>query len=158
MLTSYVSVMHRLGLVAGLGLTCLAGCHSVHVDAPAGFAGLEPGDDIASRSVSPEGVVFAVRREKNDIRGDLAFWSGAIDAKLRREGYRAYDAKDVVAKGVKGKEIRYGIDRAGREHTYAVTVFVTETTVVTVEAGGDHELFAKQAAGIAKATATLDIE
>jgi len=143
--------------VLAAGLLTLSGCTTARVGPPHGFAVIEPGEGYRFRAVSPDGVVVAVRREANDPKGDLAFWSGALDAKLRRDGYRALEARDVEAKGMKGKQLRYAIDRGGREHSYWVSVFVTPTAVVTVEAGGDHELFARESEALLRAIATLDL-
>ena len=140
-----------------LGCVGITGCHPIRIAPPPGFAVLEPGEDYSYRAVSPQGVVLTVRREKNEPEGDLGFWSGAIDAKLRRDGYRAYEAHDVVSKGVKGKQVRYAIERDQREHTYWVTVFVTSSAVITVEAGGDHELFAREGEAVGRSIATLDV-
>ncbi len=149
---------HILAVVL-LGWSLMAGCGgAIHIVPPPGFAVLEGGADHGYRAVSSDGVVLAVRREKNEPRGDLGFWSGAIDAKLRRDGYRAFEAHDVTAKGVKGKQIRYAIELEGREHTYSVSVFVTETSVLTVEAGGDHELFARESQAIARAVESLTVD
>ena len=157
--TLHRSTSLRFLAVALAGLSLLSGCGtSMHIAPPPGFAVLDGGEDHAYRAVSPDGVVLAVRREKNEPHGDLGFWSGAIDAKLRRDGYRAFEGHEVVAKGVRGKQIRYAIERAGREHTYWVTVFVTEKHVLTAEAGGDHELFARESQALARALETLDVE
>ncbi len=135
----------------------LTGCSAVHITTPPGFAELDKADGYRYRASNAEGVVLAVRREKNDPSGDLAFWSGAVDAELRRAGYTALEAHEVAAGGIKGKQIRYAIRREGREHAYWVSVFVTKKSVVTVEAGGDKELFVHQEAAILNAISSLDI-
>jgi hypothetical protein len=140
--------------VAALGT--MTGC-GVHIATPPGFAELEKGDGYGYRASNAEGVVLAVRREKNDPSGDLTFWSGAVDAQLRRAGYTAVSGHDVSASGVKGKQIRYVIQREGREHAYWVSVFVTKKKVFTVEAGGDKDLFAHQESAIQSAIASLDL-
>ncbi len=139
--------------VAALG----GGCTSVHITTPPGFAELDSAAGYRYRASNAEGVVLAVRREKNDPQGDLSFWSGAIDAQLRRAGYSAVEAHDVEASGLKGKQIRYLIVREGRDHAYWINVFVTKKSVVTVEAGGDKDLFAHEEDAIKKAIATLDV-
>ncbi len=143
-------------LVAVAALAGLGGCTPV-IATPPGFAELDSGDGYRYRASNADGVVLAVRREKNDPKGDLAFWSGAIDAQLRRAGYTAVEAHDVEAAGVKGKQIRYLITRSGREHAYWVNVFVTPKKVITLEAGGDKELFAHEEEAIKKAIGSLDV-
>jgi hypothetical protein len=62
---------------------------------------------LAGSILSAEGVVIAVRRERNQPKANLAFWSAAVDYELRRKGYSAIASKDVKsAQGVPGKQIR----------------------------------------------------
>lgn len=124
------------------------GCHSgAHLSAPDGFAELEPGDAYSYRATSAAGVVIGVRSEKNDPRGNLEFWTSAVDLKLRKAGYSPMDekpAKVAAEGGLEGKRVRYTIDRSGRPHEYWVTVFVTDSRVIVVEAAGDHAYFDKE--------------
>lgn len=143
---------------AALALSTAAGCApALHIATPPGFAEIAEHDGYRYRASNAEGVVLAVRREKNDPAADLSFWSGAVDARLRRAGYNALEARAVEAHGLKGRQIRYAIVREGREHAYWVSVFVTRDAVVTVEAGGDKELFAHQEPAIEQAIASLDL-
>jgi hypothetical protein len=137
----------------------MAGCGAgFSITTPAGFAELEDQEQYGYRATNPQGVVIAVRREDNVPYGDLSFWSGAVDAHLRRNGYTAVKAIDVKTAGdVPGKQIRYQATRAGRDHAFWVTVFVTETVVVTVEVGGDVEFFEQLEKPLTKALASLTI-
>ena len=147
-----------LATVALLALP-LSGCsRGFSITTPAGFAELDGQKDYGYRATSPQGVVIAVRREKNEPYGDLSFWSGAVDAQLRRGGYKAIKAIDVAASGVKGKQIHYVVVRSGREHMFWVSVFVTEKAVVTVEVGGDLEYFEKAEKALSAAIASVQID
>lgn len=140
-------------LLAAAALGCGPG---FEITTPAGFAELEDQEDYGYRATSAEGVVVAVRREDNRPYGDLAFWSGAVDAELRRAGYVAEKALEVkTADGVSGRQIRYRREIAGRPHAFWATVFVTETVVVTIEAGGDQAHFEKLEKAVAEAIASL---
>ncbi|MBW2456753.1 MAG: hypothetical protein JRI68_19710 [Deltaproteobacteria bacterium] len=147
-----------LALLAATALPC-AGCGAgFSITTPAGFAELEEQEQYGYRATSPQGVVIAVRREENAPYGDLSFWSGAVDAHLRRDGYTAVKAIEVkTADGIAGKQIRYRAERNGRDHAFWVSVFVTETVVVTVEVGGDVEYFDELEKPLAKAIASLQI-
>jgi hypothetical protein len=143
-----------------VALACLAigaaGCgRGFTITTPAGFAELEDQETFDYRAANSQGVVLAVRREPNRPFGDLTFWSGAIDAHLRRGGYVVKEAVDVSAGGLKGRQLRCQIERAGREHAFWVTVFVTEDRVITVEAGGDVEYFDQAKEAINKAIGSL---
>src|SRR5271163_4463687 len=52
---------------------------------PSSFGKLEPGA-YGYRAATPSGVVVA-RTEKNDPRANVDFWSRAVDARLKRDGY-----------------------------------------------------------------------
>ncbi len=161
--TEQSSTMFRRRVLLGLTLALLAlgpasGCgRGFTITTPSGFAELEDQDHYGYRATDAQGVVLAVRREKNEPYGDLSFWSGAVDAQLRRKGYKALKAVDVSAGGVKGKQIRYNVSRAGRNHSFWMTVFVTDDVVVTVEVGGDVEYFEKAEEHLVKAISSLQI-
>lgn len=140
-------------------LTVLAGCGSgLNVATPDGFAELEDQEAYDYRATNAEGVVLAVRREDNKPFGDLSFWSGALDAHLRRSGYTAVEAKPVEAPdGLKGTQLRYNIERSGRTHAFWLTVFVTADEVITIEAGGDVAFFEGVEKSVTQAIATLHV-
>jgi len=147
-------------LILGLVITAqaLACTPNIRIDAPDGFAELEEQERYDYRATNAEGVVLGVRRKANDPQGDLAFWSGALDAHLRRSGYEAVVAKEVSSKdGIKGRQIRYHRNHQGRQHHYWVTVFVTPEQVVTVEAGGDEAFFGEQEKAIQRAIKGLEL-
>lgn len=155
--------MKRTNVFAKWALTLvaaglLAGCtHDFTIDTPDGFAPLDDQQTYDYRATDAEGVVLGVREKANDPRGDLAFWSGALDAHLRRQGYRAVDAKSVQSgDGIEGRQLRYTVSRSGRQHAYWVTVFVTDDKVVTVEAGGDEAFFEERGKAIGKAIASVE--
>jgi len=135
----------------------LGGCtHDVAIETPEGFAPLEDQQTYDYRATDAEGVVLGVRQKANDPQGDLDFWSGALDAHLRRQGYRAVEAKSVESRdGIPGRQLRYAVSRSGRKHAYWVTVFVTDDHVVTVEAGGDEAFFETRGKAIQKAIASI---
>jgi hypothetical protein len=149
--------------VAALGSSSFA-CTHLDIDTTDGFAQLD--DDPRARrrtgytyrATNAEGVVLAVRRERNAPRGDLRFWSGAVDAHLRRAGYQAASAIELESQdGVSGRQIRYTVDRGGRPHVFWATVFVTPEAVVTVEVGGDAEWFERQVEAVEVAIESVEL-
>lgn len=148
--------------IIGFCLVCapaLGGCTAgVQIDTPSGFAELDDQESYGYRATNAEGVVLAVRREANEPAGDLGFWTGAVDAHLRRQGYQAVDAVDVkTGSGISGKQIRYSILRSDREHAFWVTVFVTAEEVVTVEVGGDKAFFDQLEKSLSQAIQSLEL-
>ncbi|MCX4247336.1 hypothetical protein [Paraliomyxa miuraensis] len=140
-----------------LAALVLGGCSTARLQTPSGFA-THDDDTYDYRASDGEGVVLAVRTEKNDPKGDLDFWSSAVDVKLRRAGYEAKTLRDVTsANGRSGRQIRYEVESGGRILAFWVTVFVTGRRVVIVEAGGDTELFEPKAKSVEAAIASLDV-
>lgn len=132
-------------------------CASFHVTTPPGFAALESNDDHAYRATSADGVVLGVRSEPNRPEGNLEFWAGAVDDRLRSTGYTLDgDPRPVQsADGVPGIQRRYARDSNGRTLRYWTTVFVKGSRVYVVEAGGDREVFDRAAPAVERAIATL---
>lgn len=140
-----------------LAALVLGGCTTTRLQTPSGFA-THDDDTYEYRASDGEGVVLAVRTEKNDPRGDLEFWTSAVDVRLRRSGYEARSLTDVVsANGHPGRQLRYELDAGGRTLAFWVTVFVTGRRVVIVEAGGDTELFEPKAKAVEAAIGSLDV-
>lgn len=138
--------MKSLKILALAPLFLLAiGCNSgARVSAPDGFAELDEGETYSYRATNAAGVVIAVRTEDNNPRGNLDFWTNAVDLKLKKSGYSAKsdEATKVSSDlGLDGRRLRYSMQKDGRPHEYWVTVFVTEDKVIVVEAAGDEQFF-----------------
>lgn len=150
--------MKRLILAAFALATLTTGCATAHLDTPSGFAAHDDDPIYDFRASDGEGVVVAVRTEKNDPKGDLAYWTAALDVQLRKAGYEALEAQDVTsADGHGGKQIRYVIDVDGRELVFWLSVFVTKREVVLVEAGGDAEFFGPKVTDVEAAIGSLRV-
>jgi hypothetical protein len=144
-------------LVSVSMLSSLVGCASVaKLDTPSGFATLESDDAFAYRALSAKGVVVATRTEKNELKGNTEFWAESIDQKLLRAGYIKQSEKTVKASsGLEGRQLRYTVERNGREHRYWVTVFLKGKRVVVVEAAGDTQHFVPLEATLERTITTL---
>lgn len=134
-----------LSLVSALALLGLVGCgRSAKLVTPDGFAPLSDQESYAYRAANAEGVVIAVREEKNNPPGNLAFWTGVVDNHLRRRGYVRKNAEGgealTSAGGIPGKKLVYERDNGGRTYDFWAAVYVTDAKVYVVEAGGDREL------------------
>jgi len=150
-MTWMMTALVCLGLLA-------SGCATAKLETPTGFAHHDEGQRYDQRISDGEGVVIAVRSEKNRPRGDLSYWSAALDVQLRNTGYEPISHVDVrSADGREGKQLRYVIDSGGRELIYWLSVFVTDGRVVVVEAGGDATFFEPKAAQVEAAIASLTV-
>ena len=116
---------------------------SVSLQTPPGFAVLPEQKEYLYRAASADGVVLAIRVEDNKPAGNLDFWAEALDRQLQQGSYRPDGkAEDVKsASGLPGRRLKYTRENQGRKYRYWVTVFVTESRVFCVEAGGDEERF-----------------
>lgn len=140
-------------------MTLMTGCASTaKLDTPAGFATLDTDDAFAYRALSAKGVVVATRTEKNDLKANVEFWSESIDLKLSKAGYHKTTEQNVKARGLEGRQLRYTVERNGREHRYWVTVFLKGNRVVLVEAAGDAQHFGPLEPTLERTIATLNAD
>ena len=144
--------LRRLPLILALSLLAPA-CASFHLNTPNGFAQLEDDERYDYRATNADGVVIAVRVERNEPLANLEFWGRVVDERLRRQGYVPNGNPEPVqsANGVPGVLFHYGATVGGREHRYQVAVFVRARKVFVVEAGGDREVFDPAAAAVTRA-------
>jgi hypothetical protein len=119
----------------------------------------EERDDYEMRATTAHGVVLATREVENDPEGNLDFWVDAIRNRLRRAGgYALLEEKEVTAgSGQRGKQLRFGRDERGQTFHYWITVFVTDSHVLVIEAGGRKELFEEAAERVERAIAGVQI-
>ncbi|HLK39665.1 MAG TPA: serine/threonine protein kinase [Polyangiaceae bacterium] len=123
------------------------------VDTAPGMVELQDQDPpFAYRALAPEGVVVAVRVVDNDENGTLDFWTRATSLRMRQlNGYALVGEADVKSRdGTPGKELRFGHDEAGgKPFLYTVRLFVAQSRVFIVEAGGSKELVERYARDVA---------
>ena len=146
----------------GLGLilaALVAGC-SVSITTSRGFVELKHQAEYDYRATSADGLVIGVRELDNDPRGELQFWTRAIENQLRRQGgYALLETRDVKSKdNVPGKQLRFGHDEGKTPHLYQVTVFVTDSTIALLEVGGTKELVTAHAAEVDAAVGSYSVE
>ena len=133
-------------------LALLVGCTGVKLTTPPGFAELGKSGPFVYRATTANGVVMGVRVAKNQPRGNLDFWSTAVDRKLAGDGYVLEERKAVRSKsGMAGTMLKYTLDST----RYHVAVYATADKVYVVDAAGEAEAFDPLAATIE--TAELSI-
>ena len=137
-------------------LSLALGCGpSFHHPTPSSFVELEDQDDYDYRALSADGMVLAVRELEHEPKGDLTFWSKAIENHMRkRAGYAHLGSRDVkTSSGLGGKQLRFGHDRGQKPHLYIVTIFVTDDQIYLLEAGGTKEQMSKRESELATSLA-----
>lgn len=142
-----------------LAVSSLGACKTFDAATPPSFAELSESGKYDYRATSADGLVLAVRAEKNDPKGNLSFWSDVIERRLREDdGYTLVSKKPVKAKsGEDGTYFRFSRDVSGNPHTYDLAVFVTEKRVFLVEAGGTKDDMDKYATTVEGAVAGFRI-
>ena len=140
-----------------LALLSVVACGpSFEMGSPPGFVEIENDWDAYDyRATTADGLVLAVREIEHDPKGEPEFWLTAIKNRMReRAGYALLEEKPVQsADGVKGTQLRFGHDsETGKPHLYYLTVFVTDSAIHVIEAGGTKELMT---AGQAKVDAAV---
>jgi hypothetical protein len=134
-------------LLLALSLAALAGCGRSFVPfTPPSFVDL--GDHYPRgeyRAASADKVVLGVRAFDNDPKGNLTFWSRALERRLREMGgYALIDKRDVSAQGgLTGIVMRFGHDEGKTPFLYTVALFVSATKIYVVEAGGEKDEYVK---------------
>ncbi len=115
-----------------------AGCVTTSISkytAPKGFAAYK--GKGAFRAVSPEGVVFKIRTEKNEPIADLDFWREALKKRMIDAGYRFMAESEITAGNDKGYMIELAAPLGPRDYSYIIAVFQKEKKLVIVETAGD---------------------
>jgi hypothetical protein len=126
----------------------LAGCGpGFQASTPPGFVELEDQTQYDYRATNADGLVIAVRELDHDPKGQIDFWTKAIENHMRqRGGYALIGTSDVKsADGVAGKQLRFGHDEGNKPHLYYVTLFLTDAKLYLLEAGGTKELVERHA-------------
>jgi hypothetical protein len=108
-----------------------------------GFVELENQDPsgYAYRATTPEGVTIGVRVIEDEKRGDLAFWSRALTLQLHDvTGYAILDTSKVTSlDGTPGVLFKMGHDEDGKPYLYWLTLYMAQSRLFLVEAGGTQE-------------------
>jgi hypothetical protein len=129
----------RFALAMALG-ALLMGCGRPFVPAtPPGFVDLGDGyPEGEYRATTADGAVIGIRAYDNDPKGELPFWSKALENRMRETGgYALLDKKPVTNRGgLQGMEFRFGHDEGKAPHLYRIAIFVTDKKIFVFEAGG----------------------
>lgn len=117
-------------------LVTLAACRVFHAEAPTGFAAYEGSDRF--RAVSPDGVVYRVRQERNKPEADLPFWKEALKKRMLDAGYQVQREGDIKAKGGEpGALLELSAPLGTVDYSYLVAIYVKGGHIIIAEAAGD---------------------
>jgi hypothetical protein len=142
----------RATLLILAALALLAGCgHPFAAATPKDFVDLgEKYRDGEYRATTADGVVIGVRAYDNDPKGELSFWSRALERRMRdTAGYAMLDKRDVKSRdGMTGVEMRFGHDEGKEPYLYDIVLYVTDKKIFVIEAGGTKVEMTRQEAQI----------
>lgn len=121
---------------------------------PTGFAPYRERRSV--RATSPDGVVYALRVEKNKPEADLAFWKEALESHLKGAGYLVLGRADLEAGGMKGALLELGAPSGDRDFAWTIALFVEGRRLYVVEAAGESRAFAARKEAVMAAIRGLD--
>jgi hypothetical protein len=120
---------------------------------PEGFAAYPP--DGAFKAVTPDGVVYQVRREPNQPYADMAFWKEAMKKRMLAAGYR-FGAEAPLAAGPRqGYLLELTAPHGPLDYGYLIAIFVDKENIQIAEAAGEIAALAKHRPALLAAMANL---
>lgn len=145
--------MGGLGLLLVLGL--LPACRSFQAEAPAGFAPYS--SSKIYRAVSPDGVVFRIRSEKNEPRAELAFWQEALKKRMLDAGYHFVREGEIKAGPQVGYLLELTAPLGTQDYAYLIALFEEGDRLVLVESAGEIARFAPRRESVLAAIEKLEL-
>jgi len=141
----------RFALALAGSVLCLAlpACRGFKAEAPEGFAAFD--DWTRFRAVSPEGVLYRVRSEKNDPEATLPFWREALKKRMLDAGYTLVTDGEAKAGAEAGYLLEVAAPVGQEDYTYLVAVFVRGSRLTIVEASGEVSKFRGRRAAVVAA-------
>lgn len=151
-------MIRRLRNASGLAaaLLVLASC-SFNPAAPGEFAAYPRGILFKGplRAVSPDGVLFTVRSERNKPKADLAFWREAMRTRMEQAGYRVAADTACDMKGRPGALLKLAAPVGNQDYLYWIAFSLSPSgrRILVAEAAGESRRFLARRDEIAKAIA-----
>jgi hypothetical protein len=132
----------------------LTGC-AINPAVPKDFAHYDRGFLFkgALRSMSPDGVLFTVRSEKNKPRADLGFWREAMKTRMGQAGYRVVADTVCTMQGREGALLKLSAPVGNQDYLYwiAFSLNPTGSRILVAEAAGEAKRFLARQEDIAQA-------
>ena len=121
----------------------LAGCTTLAVEKPAGFAEMESRfSSERYTAVSPEGMLYRVRTRENYPPQSLDFWAEAMKNHLIDEGYTPVDdGESFQAGGLPGVLFEWVMPYGQESYIYLTAIIVSEEKIAVAEAAAEHTIY-----------------
>ncbi len=110
---------------------------SYDLEYPSGFALVD--NRTYFRAISPEGIRFQIRTEKNYPRKDLNFWSSALVNHMEETGYQKKNDGEIIETN-SGSEIfaiEWGLSMGSRDYLYMTAIIPWRNKIYIFEAAGE---------------------
>ncbi|MDY7028257.1 MAG: hypothetical protein SVR04_08180 [Spirochaetota bacterium] len=141
-------------LLVVLSMAMLSSCATVPaVDAPEGFAGYDRQSDFLA--VSPEGVRFKVRYEKNEPKQDLEFWKEALEIHMDGSGYEKLSGDTFKTADGEGVYFEWVAPVGQEDWIYLTAVMVHDEWIAVAEAAGSFPVYKKYRDRLMKSLKTI---
>jgi hypothetical protein len=101
-----------------------------------------------NRAISPDGVVYRIRKQINKPYAKLSFWKEALKKRMVDTGYIFVKENDILSGKKKGYLIELTAPYGEEDYTYLISIFLKEKEILIVEASGEVLLFKKQRGNI----------
>jgi hypothetical protein len=147
--------------LAGLAaaVLALASCVTL-VQKPEGFAKVPLGQIIATRykAVSPEGMVYQVRKLKNYPVQTLEFWAKALQNHLEKEGYRIISEGQSFQTGDNsGMIFEWAMPYGNQSYIYLTAIVVSDKRIAVAEAAAEHTIYYRYREALLDSLASITI-
>jgi len=128
-------------------LTCLllTACPAQHTtphgasSVPEGFAAYDKAKQLSA--ISPEGVRYAIRYEKNEPHADLSFWQAAMKKRLLDTGYAFISDSTIKSGNQSGYLLELSAPAGNQDYTWLIALFVHDKQLQIIEATGEEKVF-----------------
>ena len=117
-------------------------CASFKIPAPDGFASYK-GTKVF-RAVSPDGINFRVRTEKNNPFAEIPFWKEAMQNRMINAGYILVDSRTIKANDEKGEILEFAAPFGAEDYSYLIAIFAKNDELIIIESSGEVGNFQKK--------------
>ena len=139
--------------IVSIGILAVGACAGVDGKAPADFAELD--DWGALRAVSADGVMYRLRREKNDPEADVGFWREALKKRMLDAGYVFVSESDFKMRDAAGALFEWAAPVGLEDYSYLIGFSVQGSKILLAEATGEVTRLTKHRDAILEAMGTV---
>lgn len=123
-------------------LAFLSGCVHFKAVAPNGFAQYKEGKDF--RAISPNGIVYRIKKEPNLPKADLSFWKEALKNRMVDAGYSFVSEESIQSHGENGYLLELAAPYGQLDYSYLIGIYVRSDEIYVVESAGEVSLVKKE--------------